>query len=171
MEIKTDWNLIIQGNISLLWNQECLKPENRKKTIEELLSEFRLKYENCGILNCGTLFMATYLLFVYPKEKEFESCDKSNLKTDAFKITDNDYVKNKIVDSSYIVRRIRNSLAHGNFTIEEDVITFEDWVPNEKELKPDYFKCKIRVGEFGNFINSFMFEIKNQRFGSSRETL
>jgi hypothetical protein len=159
----TDWNLIIQGNISLLWIQECLKPENNKKTVEELLNGFKSKNQNCEILNPGSLFMATYLLFLYPKEKEFKDCDKLNIKTDKFIIIENENIRNKTVDNAFIIQRIRNSLAHGNFTVGTIEIIFEDWTPNDKGLKPNYFKSKIKFGEFGEFINEFMFEIKRQK--------
>ncbi len=161
--MATDWNLIIQGNISLLWIQECLNPVNKKKTVEELIFEFRSSNLNCEILNPGTLFMATFLLFLYPKEVEFNNCNKSKISTDKFKLLANENVKNKIVDNSYIVERIRNSLAHGHFTVERSELIFEDWVPNSNGLKQNYFKSKIGIGEFGEFINEFMFEIKAQK--------
>jgi hypothetical protein len=74
-----DWNLIIQGNISLLWIQECLNLANGGKAINELLKDFRAKNDNCHILNVGTVFMAAYILFVYPKESDFINSDLTSI--------------------------------------------------------------------------------------------
>ncbi len=41
---ETDWNLIIQGNISLIWCQWATDPKNRDKIIGQLLDEFQQQY-------------------------------------------------------------------------------------------------------------------------------
>ena len=61
----TDWNLVIQSNISLLWLNECMKKSNQNKKVEDLMKEFQARNENVGILNSGTLMMASYFLFLY----------------------------------------------------------------------------------------------------------
>ncbi|AJH13659.1 hypothetical protein [Myroides profundi] len=157
----TDWNLIIQGNISLLWIQECLKPENENKTIKDLLNEYRLKNENVTILNPGCLFMAAYLLFLYPKESEIVSTNLSFINTGIFDIITMGVKSPDESKEEYIVRRIRNSLAHGNFEIDDNlVITFED----NNSAKTNLFRTKIRFNQFGELINNFMQESKNTRY-------
>ncbi len=72
----TDWNLVIQSNISLLWLNECMKKSNQNKKVEDLMKEFQARNENVGILNSGTLMMASYFLFLYPREQEgFDVCE------------------------------------------------------------------------------------------------
>ncbi len=157
----TDWNLIIQGNISLLWIQECLKKENSNKTINELLKGFKLRNENCDILNSGTLFMATYLLFLYPKESELTNVNIEDINIAQFQITAlGEKANNEETDKAYLLRRIRNSIAHGNFKIEQSSIEFKD---NNKS-NTNLFESKISIGDFGNFINDFMFKAKNKYF-------
>jgi hypothetical protein len=159
-----DWELIIRGNISLLWIIETMKPENRNRTVSEILKHFKNNYENTDPLNDGTLFMAAYLLFLYPQESEFNNIDKSKIDTSDFLIIKNENIKNKIIDSSYIVGRLRNSIAHGHFSIDSEKITFEDWVPNKNNRKPNYFKTEIHQKKFGDFINNFMLMVKEQTF-------
>ncbi|MGV6938645.1 hypothetical protein ACWA2B_24955 [Paenibacillus sp. CMM36] len=65
---EINWNLILQGNISLLWIQETMKPENKDKKVGELLDTFVNKNKGCSVSNIGSLIMASYLLLVYPKE-------------------------------------------------------------------------------------------------------
>ena len=157
----TDWNLIIQGNISLLWIQECLKSENRGKQVGDLINEFKLRNENCEILNPGTLFMATYLLFLYPKESELAALDLKNIDTSQFDIKALGTKKKNETNKAYLLRRIRNSIAHANFSIKSDfTIEFED---NNKQ-GTNYFKVEIGLSEFGNIVNNYIFEAKRQKF-------
>lgn len=156
----TDWNLIIQGNISLLWIQECLKSENSDKKIGALLKDFKLKYENCDILNPGTLFMATYLLFLYPKESELTKINIDDIDTEKLQIITLGTKLRAETDKTYLLRRIRNSIAHGNIQINRGIIVFKD--NNKSNTNP--FKAKISIEGFGNFINNFMFKAKDEYF-------
>jgi len=154
----TDWNLIIQGNISLLWIQECLEKENSDKTIDELLKDFKSKNENCDILYHGTLFMATYLMFLYPKESELTNINIEDIDIAQFQIsTLGTKANNEETDKAYLLRRIRNSIAHGNFKIEQNNIEFKD---NNKS-NCNLFEAKISIG---NFINDFMYKAKKEYF-------
>ena len=156
-EEKTDWNLVVQGNISLLWIQECLK--NKDKTVGELLKEYMEKNENCEILNLGTLIMASYLLLLYPRERELTSIDWDKIRTPEF-----NFCEGRYKDKSDLVRRIRNSLAHAHFNVDP-VITFEDWRQvNSNNQKEDYFKVQFKFCDYGNFINDFFLEVKRQHF-------
>ncbi|MCD4792418.1 MAG: hypothetical protein K8R54_04235 [Bacteroidales bacterium] len=157
----TDWNLIIQGNISLLWIQETLKPENRNKTINELLIDFKNEYEQTEPLNIGTLFMATYLLFLYPRESEIININISKAQISDFYIKTKGNKQSNETENEYFIRRLRNSIAHGNFIIDTDLkIKFED---NNKS-KSNLFVAEIHLPKFGKFINEFMLEAKNQHF-------
>jgi HEPN family protein len=154
----TDWNLIIQGNISLLWIQECLDKKNTDKKIGKLLNEFYDKNEKISVLNPGTLFMATYLLFLYPKESEITNFD--NIDLTEFNINTKGLKQNNETDKSYLLRRIRNSIAHGNFKIENNQIIFND--NNKSGSNP--FKASIQISKFGSFINEFMIKAKENHF-------
>lgn len=155
----TDWNLIIEGNLSLLWIQETLNPINKNKTIDEVLKEFKVRNKNIDPLNVGTLFMATYLLFLYPRESEFKNIDINSIDISGFEIKIQGSKPNNESDNEYLIRRIRNSIAHGNFTIEHNlIIRFED--NNMQNSNP--FVTEILLSKFGSFINDFMFTVKEQ---------
>ncbi len=152
----TDWNLIIQGNLSLIWCQLCMKPENKDKTIKQLLNDFKSTYESIEPLNIGSLFMASYILFVYPKESDYKAIDFSKIDTSCFTVKEGTSNSNK----DRFCCRIRNSLTHSRFSIEGDRISFLDYKKNEKDL----FKASISIHKFGEFINNFMHEVKKQYF-------
>ncbi len=62
----------------------------------------------------------------------------------------------------WFIRRVRNSLSHGNFNISENlVISFKDIDPRNKL---DEFEIEIQLSDFGEFINSFMLAAKTQKF-------
>lgn len=156
----TDWNLIIQGNISLLWIQECLIQENQNKTVQQLIDEFALRYDNIGLLNPGTLFMASYLMFLYPKESEIRRKILDDIILPDYKILKEGIVKKNIKDN--FLRRIRNSIAHANFEIKNNLdIIFRD--VNPKDIT-DEFEIEIQLYQFGKFLNNFMLSLKNQYF-------
>ncbi len=142
----------MHGNISLLWCQECMSPKNQNRSVGELLAEFSIKYEGVPLLNVGTLIMAAYPLFVYPQQAEFDKVDYNKISTDRFEVR----VGTSSNKRKRFCGRIRNSLSHGNFTITDSHILFED---NNRE-KTDAFSATIKIEDFGKFINNFMFEAK-----------
>lgn len=155
----TDWNMIIQGNISLLWIQECLNSKNQNKTVQQLRNEFALKNENVDLLNPGTLFMATYLMFLYPKESEIKNVNWDEIKLPDYKVLKAGTIKGNI--KTNFLRRIRNSIAHANFEITNNLdIIFRDINPKGT----DEFEIEIQLYKFSEFINSFMLTLKNQYF-------
>lgn len=155
----TNWDLIIKGNLSLLWIQETLKPENKSKTVGELRKNFENKNEQTQPLNIGTLFMAAYPLFLYPLESG--NIDTNKIQLSDFKFITKGNKPNNETDNEYLIRRLRNSIAHGNLTMDTNmIIKFED---NNKS-KSNPFVAEIHFSKFGEFINQFMFEAKNQHF-------
>lgn len=159
-EILNRWNTIIQAQISLLWISETLKPENQDKTVKELLNNFIIRNESVLPINIGTLMMASYILFLYPREVEFINIDLKNIDATKFNIIVKGNPNNNENDNQYLIRRIRNSLAHGKFQINDNnIITFMD-----DDKGNNSFKVEILFVDLGNFIQDFMFNIKNQVF-------
>ncbi|MCT4620744.1 MAG: HEPN family nuclease [Marinisporobacter sp.] len=154
-----DWNTIIQGNISLLWIQECMKVENQEKTVKELINEYRSKNENVGLLNIGTLMMASYLFFVCPREQDKTSIDFSQIDLPVFT-----QISGTTKNVNVFVRRLRNSIAHANFEFCEENIILLDNNANGS----DEWKVSLVVADFGNFLNDFMFITKNQYYRSKK---
>ncbi|MED0965106.1 HEPN family nuclease [Bacillus paramycoides] len=158
-----DLDLMFKGNISLLWIQECRKKDNQDRKVGDLLREFRMKNDNADIFNTSVLLMASYLFFVYAKEKDFNGRDYSFVDTSKFEIHK---CKNDTPDSDYICRRVRNALAHSRVHIDENLlITFEDFKPKGTK-KTDYFNCTISYDDFGNFIYAFMFGLRDRYFNN-----
>lgn len=155
----TDWNLIIQGNISLLWIKECCKADPNE-TIGGLIKKHQAKYEGVPFLNIGTLMMASYLLFLYPREQQIIEIAK-NIDTSKFEMIVKGSMRNAETENQYICRRMRNSLAHGKFVIDYDseIIYFKD-----DNNGVNHFHAKIYYADFGNFINDYMLCAKTAYF-------
>lgn len=153
---KTDWNIIVQGSISLLWCQWSTKPENMNKSLGQLLDEFRTRYSNVEPFNIGTLLMWAYILFVYPQQAEFDAFDFSRVDTNSFTVHEGTPNTNK----KRFCSRIRNALTHGRFAVNADQIELTD----QKQDGADKFQTTITIANFGDFINSFMHEAKSQHF-------
>ena len=100
--------------------------------------------------------MGAYILFVYPQQAEFEATDFSKIDTSRFDVQEGTEANNK----QRFCSRIRNSLAHGRFNLRCNDIEFED----QRHGGTDRFRVKIGIKDFGDFINSFMQEVKNQYF-------
>lgn len=155
----TDFNLIIQAQFCLLWAQECQNPKNSNKNVSQLLRVFNKKHQNIPPLNKGSLIMASYILFVYPKENELTEEFLNKIDTSKFNIIDAPI--NAPLNSAFILRKLRNSLAHGKFIDENNFFTFEDW----EEIKGSqdrkfYFKATIGLKDFGVLINNFFSKTK-----------
>jgi len=165
---NTNWNLIIQAHLSLDWCHRAMDPKHKDKTVGQLRDDFKKEYEGVEPLNVGTLIMAAYPLFVYPEQTEFEKIDFSKINTSRFTV-----LTDPTADGKNLCRRIRNALAHGNFKIVEgqivegqiveDQIEFIDYEIHKKsKQKINHFKATIATRDFGNFINNFMFTVKQQ---------
>ncbi|HMQ03801.1 MAG TPA: hypothetical protein PKD26_07785 [Pyrinomonadaceae bacterium] len=155
MKSKTDWSLIVQGNISLLWIQETLNRKDKK--VEEILIDFRNRYEGLDPLNPGLLMMASYLLFVYPQQAEFEALDFSRIKTGDFEVKEG----TSTADARRFCSRIRNSLTHARFELIDERIEFRD-----ERSGNDLFHATVEISKFGEFVNDFFFEAIRQHFRS-----
>lgn len=152
---KTDWNLVIQGYLSIIFLQECLIDNNKNKTISELIDEFKNKNEGVSFFNVGILIQTAYLCFLYVKESE-NKVDLSKIDFSKFQI------KKSIesVSNEYIVRKIRNSMAHSNFKlINNNTIEIKDYYNNELN-----FEAYISISDFGYFVNDYMFLAKDAFF-------
>ena len=152
---ETDWNLIIQANISLIWSQWSIDPKNRDKTIGKLLREFRKQYI-VPPLNIGSLLMAAYILFVYPQQAEFDKVDFERISTDGFYVHEG----TPTTESRRFCSRIRNGLSHGRFKVGDNQIELTD----QQRDGRDPFRATIQIDKFGEFINQFMSEVKKQYF-------
>lgn len=155
MNSNTDWNILIQSYLSLIWCQKSIAPENQNKKVSELLQEFKSEYEGINPFNIGSMLSAVYICFMYPQQKEFNDLDFGKISTNKFKITNG-----RSGDSKYICRRVRNSLAHSRFDLKDDLFIFKDRQPNGN----DEFEAQIKIEHFGDFLNKFFFECKKQFF-------
>lgn len=157
---NTDWNLVTQAQISISWLFESVQSKEPK--ISDYLQQFKMKNEGCDIINPGILMAFAYIAFVYPRETSlFDKIDVSRLDFSKFKFLEN---VGKLSPKD-IVRRLRNSIAHGRYSITPDAkITLED----NCNCGKDPFKAEIICGDFGTFINSFCAEVKAEHFRKAR---
>ena len=147
--------LIKQVNYSLgfLFRVQDVVKLNPNKTIKEVLSEYE-RLENFGgksLINPGIALAAAFMYFIYPRESIVDSLELSNIDFSNFRIVEKQS-NNPIIDKE-IIRRLRNSLAHGNFTydFQKGEYTFID----DNRSHSDYFEMKIIGPRFGEFIESF----------------
>ncbi|WP_409526522.1 HEPN family nuclease [Nitrincola sp. MINF-07-Sa-05] len=155
MSRSTDWNVLIQGYLSLMWCQDSIAPENQDKKLSVLLGEFQNKNEGITPLNIGSLLSSAYICFMYPQQTEFENLNFESISADNFSI-----IYGRDGDAKYRCRRIRNSLAHARFQVSKEMFIFEDQDPRGN----DKFKATIKACHFGDFLNNFFHECKNQYF-------
>jgi hypothetical protein len=129
-------------NSSILWIEKTVSIENRRKTIEDIAKEngFNLdRTDQSNPFNPALLIAGAYLFFLYQKECE----------TDLSKIDTSDLVV-KEGDGLDLARRLRNSIAHGNFTfLNENVVEFMD-----SNGKNNVVRLQISMGDLGKFINN-----------------
>ena len=152
----TDWSLVNDGVLAIEWLAETNKVENANETLLNLWNEkFRAKYGKARIFNNGTLIMASYLFFVYIKESEYSNFDFSKVDYSNFTIL----TESKPHDGGIkLTNRLRDSISHGRFNVSDDYIIFED----EKPDGTDYIRFKINIVKFGEFLSSFLIEVKKQ---------
>lgn len=149
-----DWNLIIQAHLSLIWCQWAMDPQNHTKTIGQMRRTFNNEYENIEPLNIGTFLMASYPLFVFPQQADFESIDFSKIDTSKFRVLHGTKSNNK----KRFCSRIRNALSHGKVEVKGDNMIFMD----RRKDGSDQFRAEIVIGDYGKFIGDFMHEVKSQ---------
>lgn len=118
---KRVFNLILQGYVGILWLQESQKTENEQKSIGNLLKDFKTRHENIEPLNLGVLIMTAYLGFVYLKGSKIKSKNLSKINLLKFHIQERKGQWKGESDNAYLLRRLRNSLAHANFEIKNDM--------------------------------------------------
>lgn len=157
-----NWDFVYDGMKSIHWIRNCndLPEEFGEKTASLTIGyvwEKTYKEEdlNHKLLNPAVLMMAAYLYFVYPKEKLGE-INLVNISIDDFEIIE----KKSEHDKEKLIRRIRNSIAHSNYEIENNEIIFTDFKPGSKS---DKIKFKITTVNFGNFIEKFRLEVYKQK--------
>lgn len=155
MKLQTDWNVLIQGYLSLIWCQESQNPKNKDKKVSELLQDFQEHNENIMPFNIGSMLSTAYICFLYPQQRQYEQLNFDKLDISKF----NHLLEPKqTYNNKSFLRRIRNSLSHAKFEINANNFIFYD---GQNTID---FKVTISIPEFGNFLNNFFHESKNQFF-------
>jgi len=116
---------------------------------------FDTKDKGHRLLNNSVLMMAAYLYFVYPKER-LQEIELKDISINDFEIIEQETEH----DKKKLIRRIRNSIAHANYEIENNEIRFFDWRLHDNS---DKIKFKIASVDFGSFIEQFRLEIYKQK--------
>lgn len=157
-----DWNFIYDGMKSIHWIKNCndLHEEFGFEAPSMAIGQvwertFETEDRGHRLLNNSVLMMAAYLYFVYPKER-LQEIDLKDISINDFEIIEQETEH----DKEKLIRRIRNSVAHANYEIDNNEITFSDWRPHDKS---DKIKFKIASVDFGTFIEQFRLEIYKQK--------
>lgn len=162
----TDWNLVSKGWLGIYWIMLSNNGENAKKTMETVYAEHCANdWPHERLLNPGVLMMASYLLFVYPQQADFDNIDYSEIDVSDFKIIAQ---QNNHSNTEEFCRRLRNSIAHARFSVDEfkQIIYFHDfdWKGNNR------IEFEIGFVEFGLFIDKFAHIINEQMIKRSTES-
>lgn len=155
----TDWKLLNQAMIGINWLKEISDEDNANKTSLEILKskEVSLFIKDERVLNVGVLIMATYILFVYPQQKEFDQLDFSKIDISKFNITLQEGNNN---DPKALCRRLRNSITHAKFEVlhKDQILKFKD--DNNGTNRIEF---EIETVSMGEFIDNFFLEVNRQR--------
>lgn len=165
-------SIIIQGqlNTGLVYEfQQCLD-KDKNITLYEFYEKWIEKQPmnngqplNYRPFNPVLLISSAYIYFVYPKDRTNDNIFNNLQEHEkSFTILLDEQHKCERDGIKEICRRVRNSLAHGNFSIQEDnKIVFEDGNPPPKseKFKKD-FEASIEMVDFGKFISGFGKEVK-----------
>lgn len=154
----TDWKLVSKGLLGIYWIMKCNNIENAGRTIIDVYTEdFAREWNGERLLNSGVLMMASYLLFVYPQQADFDSIDFSAIDISIFNTIQQDSDNS---ESKKFCRRLRNSISHSRFVVDEEtnIINFKD----EKRDGSDKIEVEIGVIDFGIFIDNFAHIVNRQ---------
>jgi hypothetical protein len=141
-----DRRLVFAANSSFSWIFECVSIFNSgdRSSIREKLAP-HMHGNACDLINPGLVLAACYIYFVYPKETAIEHVNLSQLDISKFTLS-------SPITPSNLVRRLRNSLSHGRFEIDDKgIFTFFD---QQKSGLVD-FEAKIHFGSLGEFVQEF----------------
>jgi len=139
---ETDWNLVVQAQISISWLFESSNSQD--SNLQAAVAKFRAQNENCELINPGILFAYAYITLVYPRETALEKISTTALDCSEFTF--------KAGKQKDLIRRLRNSIAHGRYSISSDaVITFKD----NCRCGNDPFEVEVSCGDFGSFLHCF----------------
>lgn len=141
-EHKTDWDIVVKGFITVLWCARSCELSDSSKPFDGVFSDF-LKETSFGVLpmNIGTMMMASYLMFVYPRQRELDSLPYQHISIDRFA-----QGEEAATDKKTFIRRLRNALAHGRWDVEADRICFKD----------RRWSASVSAEDFGAFLKQFL---------------
>ena len=149
MENTQKKDLLFSAHISFEWIFR-FKEENFPLK-NELLEYERMK--GGPIINAGLLVSFAYLVLVFAKESDLinDSDIIENLTINDFEIVLDE--KGSSNDKSKFLTRLRNAISHANVEIKDKNIILKDRIPN----KDFDFEVRIKTKDFGNFMNSVLF--------------
>lgn len=145
-ERRFDPRLLFEANRSFGWIFKCrsLYVKHRDTSLRALLAP-HMHGDACDLINPGLVLAACYIYFVYPRETALEEVDLSSLDTSGFELAEQ-------IAPLDLIRRIRNSLSHGRFEIDDKgVFTLRDHSASGTNL----FMTKIHFARLGEFAEQF----------------
>ncbi|GEM_PF-1398007 len=160
---NTDWNLVVKTDLIVGWLNDLGREENQNKTIEQMINEYKEKYEGTTPFDFSIAFAASYLLFVYPQQTEYENLNVEKIDISSFRIRKQGDPPRK-GDTKKFFRRIRNSLTHAHFKIENETIIFNDFDFDKNATIIDEFEAEISIVDYIKFFRDFMFVVKDKYF-------
>ena len=138
--------LLIAANRSLHWIFQSFDAYQKRPgtTIGEALAP-HVKGSSCELINPGLVLAAAYIYFLYPKETAIHRLNLDSLDTSAFRL-------DHPMPTKDLLRRLRNSLAHGRFEINDSGrFEFQD----QRHDGSDAFRAWIDLRDFGDFVDNF----------------
>lgn len=131
--------------------------QNPEKTIKDFFEDWQKSVgwdqkDNYSLFNQGVIITHLYGILIYPKEIFWEDIPKikiSNINNDKWGNFDileyRDEKDSSEINLKFIIRKLRNSLSHGDFVINNNMdIIFNDL---------DKFSIKFKIGELQKFTN------------------
>jgi len=139
-----DPRLVLDANRSFWWifhSAEIARSSPTSEVGRLLMSN--MHDGKCDLINPGLALAAAYIYFVYPKEMLLGQVDLTGVDVSCFQPS---------LQAQLLIRRLRNSLAHGRFRIDNDGrMTFED-IGTQGQ---DPFTTAVYWAAFGMFVQEY----------------
>lgn len=94
----------------------------------------------CNLINPGLVLAACYIYFIYPREAAVGAVTVREEDLRLFRVSER-------AEPSQVLRRLRNSLSHGDFSIDDaGHFTFRD---------RGSFEIRVHFADLGTFVDAF----------------
>jgi hypothetical protein len=142
---EVDWQAVTEGLVSIFWCSNSVRGKDENTPFSDVYSEFLDKHAGIHPMNRATAIMASYLIFVYPRERQLKELPLDRIRDEV--MPKFNWNTKPQCNTWTFLRRLRNALAHGDWHFDKMNIIFES--------KKEGWVATIDIREFGHFVGTF----------------